>query len=129
MKTWLKVVLISIGVFFLVLSAIWFLAWSSSGYPSSILIQFIFMIVMGIIPIAVVVILSRFEKAPQVNIDQRIEIRSDDLVGGDKTYEKLECRNCGASLGSGDVKFTDMGMMVNCPYCDQAYAMEESPKW
>ncbi|MGA1872991.1 MAG: hypothetical protein ACMUHY_04905, partial [Thermoplasmatota archaeon] len=89
MKTWLKVVLISIGVFFLVLSAIWFLAWSSSGYPSSILIQFIFMIVMGIIPIAVVVILSRFEKAPQVNIDQRIEIRSDDLVGGDKTYEKL----------------------------------------
>ncbi|MGA1872961.1 MAG: hypothetical protein ACMUHY_04755, partial [Thermoplasmatota archaeon] len=33
----------------------------------------------------------------------------------------------GSSLGR--LKFTDMGMMVNCPYCDQAYAMEESPKW
>ena len=129
MKTWLKIVLISMGVFFLLLSAIWFLAWASSDFPVIILIEFILLFILGAAPILVVVLLSRKEKPPEYHIDQKIEIKADELVGGDKSYEKLKCQNCGASLGSKDVKFTDMGMIVKCPYCDQVYAVEEKPKW
>ena len=129
MKTWLKIVLMILGVVFLVLSAIWFLAWASSDFPTSILVQFIFLFVLGAVPIAVVIIAGRKEKPAPVNIHQKIEIKSDDLVGGDKSYEKLECRNCGAGLESKDVRFTDMGIIVKCPYCDQVYAVEEKPKW
>jgi len=129
MKTWLKIVLISTGVFFLFLSAVWFLAWASSGFPMFILAEFIFLFILGAVPIAIVVVLSRKEKPPEYHIDQRIEIKADDLVGGDKSYEKLKCQNCGAGLESKDVKFTDMGMIVKCPYCEQVYAVEEKPKW
>lgn len=129
MKTWLKIVLITLGVFFLVLSAIWFLAWASSDFPISILVQFIFLFVLGAVPITIVILIGRKEKPAPVNIHQKIEIKGEDLVGGDKSYEKLECRNCGAGLESKDVRFNDMGMIVKCPYCDQIYAVEEKPKW
>lgn len=129
MRTWLKVVLISLGVFFLLLSAIWFLALSTSGFPAYLIIQFIFLFVLGSVPLVIVIILSRKERPPEVRIDQRIEIKGEDLIGGDRSYEKLKCHNCGAGLETKDVKFTDVGMIVKCPYCDQVYAMEEKPKW
>jgi hypothetical protein len=129
MKPWLKILLISIGMFFLLLSAIWFLAWSSSDFPTFILVQFVFLFTLGIVPIVVVIVLTKLEKPAQVHIDQKIEISGGDLVGGDKSYERLKCKNCGGGLGSNDVKFTEMGMIVKCPYCDQVYAMEEKPKW
>jgi hypothetical protein len=129
MKTWLKVVLIIIGVTFLVLSAIWFLAWASSDFPAAILVQFIFLFALGAIPITIVIVAGRKEKPAPVNIQQSINIDAKELVGGDVNYEKLECSNCGASLGSKDVKFTDMGVLVKCPYCDQVYTIEEKPKW
>ncbi|MBN1390382.1 MAG: hypothetical protein JXA22_07060 [Candidatus Thermoplasmatota archaeon] len=129
MRTWLKVVLISFGVFFLILSAIWFLALSTSGFPAFLIIQFIFLFLLGIAPLVIVIVVSKGEKPPDVRIEQKIEIKGEDLVGGDRSLEKLKCHNCGAGLETKDVKFTDMGMIVKCPYCDQVYTMEEKPKW
>jgi len=128
MRSWLKVVLITAGVFLIVMSLIFFLG-AFAPFDLTILIEAIVMFVIGSIPIAIVVIAEMREKPAPINITNKIEIDADDLVGGDKTYEKLKCKNCGGSLTSKDVRFTDIGMIVNCPYCDQVYAIEEEPKW
>ncbi len=128
MRNWLKVVLITAGVFFIVLSLIFFLA-AFAPFNLTILIEAIVLFVVGSIPVAVVVIVEMRDRPAPINITNRIEIDADDLVGGDKSYERLKCRNCGGSLTSKDVRFTDIGMIVSCPYCDQVYAIEEEPKW
>jgi hypothetical protein len=128
MRSWLKVVLITAGVFFIILSLIFFLA-AFSPFDLSILVEAIVLFVIGSIPIGIVVIAEMRDKPAPINITNKIEIDAGDLVGGDKSFEKLKCRNCGGSLTSRDVRFTDIGMIVNCPYCDQVYAIEEEPKW
>jgi hypothetical protein len=128
MRSWLKVVLITAGVFFIILSLIFFLA-AFSPFSITILIEAIVLFIIGSIPIAIVVIAEMKDKPAPIHITNKIEIDGGDLVGGDRSYEKLECRNCGGSLSSKDVRFTDIGMTVNCPYCDQVYAIEEDPKW
>ena len=128
MKSWLKVVLLSAGLFLIVLSFIFFLA-AFDPFTTYILIEAIVLFVVGSIPVAAVIVASIREKPAPIQITNNIEIDGDDLVGGDKTLEKLKCQNCSGSLTSKDVRFTDLGMIVNCPYCDQVYAIEEKPIW
>lgn len=129
MKGWIKVGLISLGIFFLILSAIFFIAGISPDLRPDILLQAVVLLLFGIAPIAVVIYLEKKEASRPMNITQEINIDGKDLVGGKRNAYDMKCIGCGGPLSSSDVRITDMGILVKCPYCSKAYVMEEEPKW
>jgi endogenous inhibitor of DNA gyrase (YacG/DUF329 family) len=48
---------------------------------------------------------------------------------GELRDRKIECPNCGAPVESKDIEVVSGGLMVKCPYCGSASALEEEPKW
>ncbi len=48
---------------------------------------------------------------------------------GEFRERKLACKSCGAVLQEKDLTVVKGGIMVKCPYCGSAYALEEEPKW
>ena len=125
----MKVGLLSIGIFFMVISAIFFLAGLSPDIRVDILLQAVVLLLFGAAPIGLVIFLEKKESSRPVNVRQEINIDAKDLVGGARTTHDIKCRGCSAPLSSGDVRITDMGILVKCPYCGKAYVMEEEPKW
>jgi hypothetical protein len=129
MKGWLKVILISIGIFFVLMSLVFFLAGLSPEINAMFLIEGVVILIFGISPIAVVIYLEKKESQRPVNVTQNIEINSNDLVGGERNVKEIRCNSCSAPLSSSDIRITDLGVMVKCPYCGSAYVVEEEPKW
>lgn len=129
MKGWIKVVLLSIGIIFILLSAIFFLAGFSPDLRIDILLQAVVLLLFGVAPIGVVIFLERKEAKRPVNITQEINIDAKDLVGGTRKTRDLKCVGCSGPISSEDIRITDMGVLVKCPYCGKAYVLEEEPKW
>lgn len=129
MKGWLKVVLITFGIFFILMSMVFFMAGISPDVQITFLIEAFVFLIIGITPIAVVIYFGRKEAQRPVNITQKIEINSNDLVGGERNSRQIKCNGCSAPLSSKDIRITDLGVMVKCPYCGSAYVIEEEPKW
>ena len=48
---------------------------------------------------------------------------------GELKEREMTCRSCGGPLKSENVTVVKGGLMVRCPYCGKAYALEEEPKW
>ena len=48
---------------------------------------------------------------------------------GDTSLEQIQCRQCGATLGSKSVKVAAGAVFVTCEYCGSEYQLEEAPKW
>ncbi len=48
---------------------------------------------------------------------------------GDVSLENFQCKQCGGSLSSKNVKLIGGAMTVECPYCGAVYQLEEKPKW
>jgi hypothetical protein len=72
---------------------------------------------------------KRWEKAPEVRIEQRVEVRSDDLVAGRRAFQEMKCRSCSGPISSDNVRLGDMGIAVTCPFCGASYSVEEEPRW
>jgi hypothetical protein len=77
----------------------------------------------------VVVLSSRKEDSRPVNVTQSINIQGGDLIGGKRSANDIVCSGCSGPLSDRDLRFTDLGVMVKCPYCGKAYVLEEEPKW
>jgi hypothetical protein len=60
-------------------------------------------------------------------ISQTFNVKVD---GSGKFNERqITCKSCGAPVTDKDVKVVEGGLMVTCPYCGRASALEEEPKW
>jgi membrane protein implicated in regulation of membrane protease activity len=125
----LKVILISFGVFMFFMGAIFLIAAVSPDLRLDILIQGLVFLFIGGIPIIIVVYLERKEASRPVMISRNINIEGSDLVGGRRKEKDIRCRGCSGSLSADDVRITDLGIMIKCPYCGKAYTIEEEPKW
>ena len=129
MKGWAGFLLLGAGFFFLFLSAVFIIGGLSSPIDVSMMATGGVLLVMGLIPIGAYIIIKKGEKAPEVRIEQKVEIRSDDLVSGKRRFQEMKCRSCSGPLTSENIKLNDMGLTVTCPYCGSSYSIEEEPRW
>ena len=129
MRTWVKTLLIGAGVFFLIDSAIFVIAGLTQPPDWFALVTGMILLLIGTIPIIAVIVVTRSENKRPLHMDQNISIDGGDLVGGERSAKDIVCSGCGASLSGDDIRFTEMGMMVRCPYCDKVYTVHEKPKW
>ncbi|HHD15719.1 MAG: hypothetical protein DRN37_07590 [Thermoplasmata archaeon] len=129
MNRWIKGILLGVGIFFLLLSAIFFLGGISPDIRPDILAGAGILFLFGLIPLGIVTYIMKREASRPVNVSQSIHIDGRDLVGGERKLREMECRSCGAVLSPGDIRITDIGIAVRCPYCGSVYIMEEAPKW
>jgi hypothetical protein len=129
MKGWAGFLLLAVGFFFLFLSGIFFIGGLSPPIDGMILATAGVLLFMGLIPIGAYIMLKKGEKAPEVRIEQKVEIRSDDLVSGKRKFQEMKCRSCSGPLTSDNIKLGDMGLSVKCPYCGIGYSIEEEPRW
>lgn len=129
MNRWVKIILLTFGIFMFVLSAIFFIAGISPDLRVDILLQGLVLLFLGGIPIGIVIYLEKRESSRPVEVTQNININGEDLVGGGRKVSDIKCKTCSASLSSKDVRITDLGVMIKCPYCGNAYVLEEAPKW
>jgi len=129
MRGYLKVILIGTAIFFILFGLVFLLASFSPDFQISNLIIAIVLFAIGGVFIGIVVFAERKETSQPIHIEQKLEIKASDLVGGDKRVQELKCKSCAGALSSKDLKITDLGVLVSCPYCGSAYAIEEAPKW
>ncbi len=129
MNRGVKVLLLTFGIFMLVLSTIFLIASISPDFRLDILLQGLVFLIVGGIPIGIVVYLEKKESSRPMNVTQNINIEGSDLIGGERKVHELKCRGCSGSLSDKDVRITDLGMVVKCPYCGKGYVIEEAPKW
>jgi len=129
MRGYLKGILIGAGVFFVLLGLIFLLASFTPDFQLSILVIAVILFIIAGGFIGSVIYVEKRESARPVNIQQKVEIKATDLVGGDTRAQEMKCSGCGAPLSSKDIRITDLGVLVSCPYCGKAYVMEEAPKW
>ncbi len=129
MNRWVKIILLTFGIFMFVLSAIFFIAGISPDLRIDILLQGLVLLFLGGIPIGIVIYLEKRESSRPVAVTQNINIKGEDLVGGTREVSDIKCKGCSAPLSSRDVRITDLGVMVKCPYCGNAHVLEEAPKW
>ncbi len=50
-------------------------------------------------------------------------------LSGDVNLQKLNCRQCGATLNRDAVSVHAGAVFVKCAYCGAAYQLEEEPQW
>ena len=50
-------------------------------------------------------------------------------LSGDVNLQKLNCRQCGATLSGEAVTVHAGAVFIKCPYCGAAYQLEEEPQW
>jgi hypothetical protein len=129
MNRWVKIGLITFGLFFYFLSGIFFIAGISPDLRVDILVQGGMLLFIGSIPVGIVVYLEKKESSRPMTVTQNINIDGKDLVGGERKISEIRCRGCSAGLSSDDVRITDIGVLVKCPYCGKGYVIEEEPKW
>lgn len=129
MRGYLKGILIGAGIFFILLGLIFLLASFTPDFQLSILVIAIVLFLLAAGLIGAVIFVEKRESERPVKIEQKVEIKATDLVGGDTRAQEMKCSGCGAPLGSKDIRVTDLGVLVSCPYCGKAYVMEEAPKW
>jgi DNA-directed RNA polymerase subunit RPC12/RpoP len=129
MRGWLKALLVGVGIIFLFNSAIFVVAGLSPPPDYFALFTGLILFVIGALPIVSVVLVSRSDNKKAKIATQTIRIDGKDLVGGEKDMKDLECMGCSAPLSTGDIKYTDVGIVVNCPYCGKTYTMHEKPLW
>ena len=48
---------------------------------------------------------------------------------GEFRDKEIECPKCGAPVEPKDITVVSGGLMIECPYCGSASALEEAPKW
>jgi hypothetical protein len=125
----LKGSLIALSTFFILLSMIFFIAGLTPPAEGLTIISAVVLLVIGIIPLLILFFIIRSENKREIRVDQKIEIRGKDLIGGEKNTTDLKCHGCYAPLSSENVKFTDIGVIINCPYCGKVYTLGEKPKW
>jgi hypothetical protein len=68
-------------------------------------------------------LVGRRAKKDTVEVIQKIEL------SGDVSLEEFSCNNCGGTLSSSNVKMVAGAPVVECPYCNASYQLEEEPKW
>jgi predicted membrane protein len=83
---------------------------------------------VGVISIAAGLVLIWLTTRPKkekeaVEIVQKLEL------SGNVSLEDFKCRNCGGTLSSENVKMVAGAPVVECPYCNSSYQLEEDPKW
>lgn len=70
---------------------------------------------------------EKIQAAKPTLVSQTFNVKMD---GSGKFNEReLKCKSCGAPLTDKDLRVIQGGIMVTCPYCGSAYALEEEPKW
>ena len=129
MRGYLKGILIGVGVLFILLGLVFMLASFTPDFQLSILVIALVLFIIAGSLIGVVIFVEKRESERPVKIEQRVEIKATDLVGGDKRAQEMKCTGCAGPLSSKDIRITDLGVLVSCPYCGKAYVMEEAPKW
>jgi DNA-directed RNA polymerase subunit RPC12/RpoP len=48
---------------------------------------------------------------------------------GELKIKEMKCRQCGGALSRDNMKISEAGVTVACPYCGSTYQIEEAPKW
>ncbi len=121
-------VLLILGIFFVLLSSIFFLA-AFSPFSLSLLVEATILFIIGIIFLLLYYRGMKMDAQRAVELKQRIIINTSEDLGGDAKLHDLKCRHCGATLTEKDVSITNAGVIVKCPYCGAVYRLEEEPKW
>jgi hypothetical protein len=48
---------------------------------------------------------------------------------GELKIKEMKCRQCSGALSRENMKVSEGGITVACPYCGSTYQIEEAPKW
>jgi len=48
---------------------------------------------------------------------------------GELKIKEMKCRQCSGALSRENMKVSEGGVTVICPYCGSTYQIEEAPKW
>jgi Na+/melibiose symporter-like transporter len=84
-------------------------------------------LVVGVILIAaglgLIWLVYRRGREDTLEVIQKVEI------SGEVDLEKMQCKNCGGTLSSEHVTMVAGAPVVECPYCNTSYHLEEEPKW
>jgi hypothetical protein len=129
MRGYLKGILIGAGIFFIVLGLFFLLASFTPDFQVSFLVIAIVLFLLAGTLIGTVIFVEKRETERPMNIQQKVEIKASDLVGGGTRAQEMKCTGCAGPLSSKDIRITDLGVLVSCPYCGKAYVLEEVPKW
>ena len=70
---------------------------------------------------------SRIEASRPKVVHQEFNVTMDG--SGELHERRVNCPSCGAPVEEKDVSLMSGGLVIKCPYCKTASAMEEAPKW
>ncbi len=124
----LEGVFVFFGILFLFLSAIFFIA-AFSPFSMDILIEAVVLLLIAMIFFFLYYRSEKMEANRPVEVHQVVNISTSKDLAGEAKLHDLKCRHCGATLSADDIKITDSGVIVKCPYCGAVYRLEEEPKW
>ncbi len=48
---------------------------------------------------------------------------------GELKIKEMRCKQCSGALSRDNMKVSEGGITVTCPYCGSTYQIEEAPKW
>lgn len=110
------------GIFFVVLGAIFLIAWSLENALAGAL-----MVAIGGGLIYYTYRMEKIEAAKPKLMSQTFNVRLSD--SGEMTQKDMMCRSCGAPMSEKDVRVVQGGLMAKCSYCGVVFALQEAPKW
>ena len=124
----LEGVFVFFGIVFLLLSAIFFIA-AFSPFSLDILVEAIVLLLIALVFFFLYYRSEKIEANRPVEVHQEVNISTSKDLAGEAELHDLKCKHCGATLSADDIKITDAGVIVKCPYCGAVYRLEEEPKW
>ena len=114
--------LLFVAIFLILIGIVFIIA----GETDNLLVGIV-LIVVSVILLVFVYRSQKIEASKPKLVNQTIKV---DMGGSGQFQEKqFKCKSCGAPLTEKDFKVIQGGIMVSCPYCGTAYALEEAPKW
>ncbi len=123
------IILISFALLLVLGSLVFFLAAATTGVTDAIIGGVMMLIAVGLFGGAFL-FMKMSKPAEQhihhhTNVEQNIKV---DLPTGVKV-EQLKCKECGGDIDGSSVKMAGGVVVINCPWCNESYTLQQDVKW
>ena len=83
-------------------------------------------IIGGVLLVAGALMIALMQMRPTV---EQVTVQHTFGAPGELKIKEMKCRQCAGALSRDNMKVSEAGITVACPYCGSNYQIEEAPKW
>jgi len=83
-------------------------------------------IIGGVLMVAGALMIYLVQLRPTV---EQITVQHTLDAPGELKIKEMKCKQCAGALSRDNMKVSEGGITVSCPYCGSNYQIEEAPKW